>query len=147
MVECFVFLRPLGLRLAELQRGFDRFFDEDWPRLPSTSLGRDWNPTAAIAEDDSAYHITVDLPGVTKDQIKIDLTDGCLTVSGERKEEKKDEKEKEYYSEVFYGSFLRTFQLPQAVDAEKVNAKYENGVLKVDLAKTAPSKAREIQIK
>ena len=133
----------------EVQKDFDRFFDEPWTSsLPaSRTLGKDWNPRAAITEDDVAYHVKVDLPGVVKDQVKVDYHDNYLTVSGERKDEKKTDKEKEHYSEVFFGSFTRTFYFPQAVDAERIAAKYENGVLTVDLTKTTKSQARQVAVK
>lgn len=127
---------------------FDNFFkDMEWPAKMPTDLKVDWNPRAAITEDEKAYHVKVDLPGVTKEHIKVDLNDNYLTVEGERREEKKTDGEKDRYSEVFYGTFQRTFYLPQKVDSERVGAKFENGVLTVELEKLNEGKARSITVK
>lgn len=137
---------PFGEMLS-LQRDLDRFFDDGFTRFPSTSIEQEWKPQASVSEDDSTYHVKVDLPGVTKDNVKVDYNDGYLTISGERREEKKTDNEREHYSEVFFGSFVRTFNFPQVVDPEKISAKYENGVLTVDLAKAAKAQTRQISVK
>jgi HSP20 family protein len=133
---------------TSFQSDLDRFFDQKWfGRLQNSELGKDWNPRAAITEDEKAYHVKVDLPGVQKDQIKLDFHENTLTISGERHEEKKSDSEKQHYSEVFTGSFTRRFAFPVGVDEENVVAKHENGVLTVELAKSTKGKPRQITVR
>lgn len=124
-------------------------FDK-WPtmRAANKELAK-WNPSVEVNETKTHFNLRFDVPGLTKDQIKLELNDNRLTVSGERREERKeDDKEKKtHYSEVFYGSFLRSFDFPTPVNAEKVEAKYDNGVLSVAVQKEVPTAARTISIK
>lgn len=106
-----------------------------------------WNPSCEVTETASHYKMKFDIPGVQKDQIKIDLHDNCLTVSGERRDEKKEDKDRHHFSEMFYGNFLRSFTFPTKVDPEKVEAKYENGVLNIQIPKNTPTTARQIYVK
>lgn len=137
--------------LSHLQRTTDRLFDElngnsrrGVPAIPNA-----FNPTCEVSEDKAAFHFKFDLPGIPKDQIKIELEENRLTVTGERREEKKeqDKENKTHFSEVAYGSYARTFSLPTPVDSEKVQATYDHGVLSLTVPKTAASKARQITIK
>lgn len=106
-------------------------------------------PSVEVHENKSYYTMKFDLPGVPKENIKIDLHDNVLTVSGERKEEKKEEdKEKRtYLSEVQYGAFTRSFTFPEGIDAERSEAKFENGVLSLNIPKKETSSRRQITIK
>jgi HSP20 family protein len=79
--------------------------------------------------------------------VRIEIHENQLTVSGERREEKKEEAKRYHFSEVSYGNFLRTFTLPANIDAERVDAKFENGVLNVTVAKTETARARQVAIK
>jgi HSP20 family protein len=133
-------------------RDIDRFLN-DWWGVPSYSKLKNelnnFNPSCEITENKTHYLAKFDLPGINKDQIKIDLHDNVLTVSGERKEERKedDKDNKRHVSEVFYGSFMRSFTLPVKVDPEKVDAKYDAGVLTIAVPKQEPAKARQITVK
>jgi HSP20 family protein len=131
-----------------MNKTFDKML-EDWP-APSKELSKyEFNPSCEVKEDKNAFYLRVDLPGVPKDNIKIDLHENRLTLSGERSEEKKtDEKEsKTHFSEMFYGSFSRTMTFPVAVDAEKTEAKYDHGVLTMTIPKKMVSNARQISVK
>lgn len=135
--------------MMNLSKAFDRML-EDWPVANRGELAKyGFNPSCEVKEDKSAFYLKVDLPGVPKDGIKIDLHDNRLTLSGERSEEKKaDEKDtRTHYSEVFYGSFTRTMTFPVAVDAEKTEARYENGVLTMTIPKKGTVGARQIAVK
>ena len=136
---------------SRLQREVDRALDTiyDRPRspgslTPTTSL---WAPACEIRETDQAYEVRAEMPGMKKDEIKIELEENRITLSAERKEEKHDDKK--HLSEFNYGSYLRSFTLPTAVDTERSAAQYENGVLSVSLTKLAPaaSKNRRIRVK
>ena len=105
-------------------------------------------PTVNTREAEFAYHIDVDLPGVKKEDIKVDLNKGVLTISGERKT--KDEvKQEDYYKiETYFGKFSRSFTLPDNVDIENIEAKSDNGVLEVVIPKLKDDVARKsIEIK
>ena len=105
-------------------------------------------PTVNTREGEFAYHVDVDLPGVKKEDIKVDLNKGVLTISGERKT--KDEvKQEDYYKiETYFGKFSRSFTLPDNVDIENIEAKSDNGVLEVVIPKLKDDVARKsIEIK
>jgi len=94
-----------------------------------------FTPIVNTREGEFAYHVEVDLPGVKKDDISIDVSDGVLTITGERSH-KKEVKEKDYYKlESSYGKFQRSFTLPSEVDSENISASSDNGVLEVTIPK------------
>ena len=105
-----------------------------------------WFPAMEIVEKDDALVVTAELPGVKKDDVDITVEDGVLTIRGEKKEEKeekKDEKDNKYHMwERKYGSFQRSFTLPNEVEAEKIAAKFDNGILTVTLPKTEKAKVQ-----
>lgn len=131
-------------------RGFEKLIEDIYsPRFRKESERMTLSPNVEVEENKSAYLMKFDLPGVSKEQIKIDLHDNTLTVSGERREEKKEEdkEQKTHISEVFYGSFSRSFSFPEAVDAERAEAKFENGVLNLSIPKKESSPKRQIAIR
>lgn len=140
--------------LTSFGKAFDRMFEE-WPALRNdiTKYNNkyEFNPTCEVHENKSAFVLKMDLPGVTKEDIKIDLHDNRLTISGERRVEKKEDdsnkEQKTYFSEVFYGAFSRSMTFPVAVNAEKTEAHYENGVLTMTIPKTVTQGTRQISIK
>lgn len=99
-----------------------------------------FEPDADIQETKNEYVIKMDLPGMEKDKINVEVKDNLLSVSGERKTEKEQQNKGYYRSELSYGSFSRTIPLPGDVNSEKVTAEYSNGVLTVKLAKLNPGK-------
>lgn len=107
-----------------------------------------FTPKVDIAETDKEFEIQLHVPGVKKDQIKIDLNEKELSISGERKFEN-EEKEKNFKSvESFFGSFRRSFQLPDSIDREKIDASYQDGILIVNLPKDVKKVAKkQISIK
>jgi HSP20 family protein len=107
--------------------------DRDAFRGPRLSPA--WTPSVDIAEKDNMFEVTADLPGIDEKNIEIKLSGGILTVRGTR-EEHKEEKKKDYYlSERQFGAFERSFQVPESVDSEKIDAHFKNGVLTVSLPK------------
>ncbi len=123
---------------------FDSFFDDIG--LPAVSLEKAWAPAIDVSETEKEYIVKAELPGINKKDIDISLTDGVLTVKGEKKQEKKEEKENYHYMETRYGSFYRSVRLPDDVSAEKVDATFADGVLTVTVAKTELSKPRKIKV-
>lgn len=138
--------RDFAMATRSLEKALgDRWFDDVYGAKADMS----YTPNVEVKETTSAYMLSFDLPGLTKDQVKIDLNDNTLTVSGERKTEKRtdDKTTSTHFSEFTYGAFSRSFTFPVKVNAENVDAKLENGVLTVELAKTTQNPARSIQIK
>jgi HSP20 family protein len=99
-----------------------------------------------IVDKDTAYEVTVELPGMDESNIELKLSNGALTIRGEKKEEKEEKKKDYYLSERRYGSFERRFQVPQGVDADKIDASFKKGVLTVTLPKTREAQAQEKKI-
>jgi HSP20 family protein len=99
-----------------------------------------------IAEKDKGYEITAELPGMEESDIDVKYADGVLTIKGEKKEEKEEKKKDYYLSERRYGSFQRSFQVPENVAADKIDAKFANGVLTVRLPKSAEAQKNEKKI-
>lgn len=137
--------------MLNLQRQMDRVFNDLWAgntvEITAPALANPaFTPTCDVDETDSHYLMSFDLPGVKKEDIKIDVKDGVLTVSGERKSETEKKEKSSYRSERFYGSFSRSFQLPAGVKSEQVEAHYADGVLKVAVPRAEAAKTQQIKI-
>jgi HSP20 family protein len=105
-------------------------------------------PNVDIAETETGYTIKADLPGLAREDIKVNVADGVLSVSGEKKREvEKREKNRYYHFERSWGRFCRSFTLPTHVDGNNIEAKYTDGVLEVHLKKSAESKPKAIEVK
>jgi HSP20 family protein len=105
-------------------------------------------PRVDIVEEKDTYKITADMPGLDKKDIVVEIKNGVLSLSGEKKEEKTEKDKGRYYHyERRYGSFRREFALPDHVDAEHIEAKYANGVLELTLKKTEGAKPKQIEVK
>jgi len=123
---------------------FDGFFrgtgDEDY-------TFSSWTPAVDIAEHDNEYLVKAELPGVNKDEVKLTLENNILTIRGEKKQEKETKKENYHRVERNYGSFQRSFTLPAAVKADKIDASYKDGILTVSLPKSEEAKPKQIEVK
>ncbi len=107
-----------------------------------------YNPRVDVSEDNEYVYVTADLPGMKREDIKLSIQDEVLTIKGEKKRAESDEKRTYYRAERCYGSFSRSFTLPVEVDGEKVKAKFEDGVLNIELPKvTKKVSERPIEIK
>ncbi len=107
----------------------------------------EWMPLVDITEDDKAYLITAELPEVAKEDVKVTLEHGVLTLTGERKFEKEEKNKKYHRVERSYGSFVRSFALPDDADVGKVNAEFKDGLLKVRVTKSEAAKPKQIEVK
>ena len=107
----------------------------------------EWSPLVDITEDDKENLIKADLPEVKKEDVKLTVQDGVMTISGERKYEKEEKGKKYHRVEREYGSFMRNFTLPEAADGSKVSAEYKEGVLRVHLPKSEKAKPKGIEVK
>jgi len=123
---------------------FDREFEDFWMAKKQGSF-----PACDFHEDKDHYFLSLDLPGLSKKNLKIHYENQVLTVSGERKEEyKKETKENgSLFSEKFYGSFSRSFKMPSRLDQDKIEAQFSEGVLELVLPKAKESRGKEIEVK
>src|SRR6266487_3245506 len=106
----------------------------------------DWMPLADITEDEKEYLIKAELPELKKEDVKVTVENGVLTISGERKFEKEEKKRKFHRVERGYGSFVRTFALPEDADADRVKAQFKQGILEVHLPKNEKAKPKQIEV-
>lgn len=107
----------------------------------------DWMPTVDISETDGEYLIKAELPEVKKDDVKVTVENGVLTIQGERRQEKEEKGKKYHRVERSYGTFVRSFTLPESVDEGAVKAEYKDGVLNLHLPKTEKVKPKSIDVK
>lgn len=136
--------------LWDFMNEFERAFDTAWSGKDSEgqlTSGMVFNPAVDVDEEENHYLISVDLPGVKEKDIKVDVHLGQLTISGERSFEskKKDKNEGRFYERSF-GKFKRSFSLPTEVDADQIQARFENGVLEVYVPKAAKAQPKSIKI-
>ena len=118
-----------------------------WPEGQEEPLAvAEWSPLVDISEDDKEYLIKAELPEVKKEDVKVTAEDGTLTIMGERKFEKAEKNKKYHRVERAYGSFGRSFSLPDDASPAKVTADFKDGVLKVHLAKDEKAKPQQVKI-
>ena len=134
-------------RLSSLRDELDRLFESPWTELARTSqLLSGWTPALDVHEDKDNFVVQAELPGMKREEIDVSLHDGALSISGERKTEKKCEEAEVYRAERFFGKFQRTVTLPAPVAADKVKAQYKDGVLTITLPKTEAAKPKQIEV-
>jgi len=129
-------------QMDRMSRMFDEFFGLE-EGMPSAI----WAPPLDIMETEDKIVATTELPGINPDDLDISITDNVLTVKGEKKEEKQAEGGYAYCCERQYGEFRRSVELPSSVDSDKVNASYRNGVLRIEMQKSAEVKRKKIPIR
>ena len=139
---------PAGL--FGLQR-LNRFLDEAFAGMPTPGDGSvitsSWFAPTDVSEDANGIQITMELPGVDPEAVRLSLENNILTISGEKKQRQEEGDERVHRFERTYGSFERAFVLPNTVDPERVDARYEHGVLFVTVPKAERAKPREIRVK
>lgn len=148
-------LRALQQQMARLMSDFDwpdfRFNPPRKMMMPATLWPESGvaMPPVDLVERNGGYELQAELPGLKEDQIEIKVSDGLMTIKGEKSAERVEDEADFHLRERSYGAFQRTFRMPSGVDADKIQAKFENGVLKVDLPKTAAAlqKERKIEVK
>ena len=132
-----------------LHNRINRLFDGNF--FPTSSLDDDmslgsWRPVVDIYENEDAVVVKAELPGVDKKDIKVDLKDGVLTLSGERSHEKEVKEDNYYRKEREFGRFHRSFTVPAEIDPDKINAEFKDGVLKVEIPKPEEKKPKKIAV-
>ena len=134
--------------LRSLQDEVNRVFSSNLNRSGEPGLGRGaWNPSVDIFENKDQIVLEAELPGISPEDVNISIENNVLTIHGERRFEKKDDGDNFHRVERSYGSFTRSFTLPPTVSSEGVNANFDNGVLRLELAKREEAKPRRIEIK
>lgn len=135
----------------EMEDLFDRYTRAiDRPRSGELEIVKtgDWSPRVDIAEIDNAFIIKAEIPEVKKEDVKVTVENGVLCIVGERKQEKEEKGKKFHRIERYYGSFCRSFTLPENADGKQVKAAFKEGILNVEIPKTkeAATKATEVKI-
>jgi len=134
----------------EMEDVFDRYNKAlSWPRLGASEImtGGDWAPRVDIAETEKEFIIKAEVPEVKKDEVKISVDNGVLSIRGERKQEKEEKGKKFHRVERYYGSFTRSFTLPDNVDETKIEASFKDGMLNIQIPKSEKSKPKAIDVK
>lgn len=136
--------------LRDIADVFDRYSKSiGWPRssgLEAVTSG-DWSPRVDIVETEKSFQIKAELPEIKKEDVKVTIDNGALTVQGERKQEKEEKGKKFHRVERHFGSFMRSFTLPENVDQENVTASFKDGMLTLELKKVEPIKPKGIEVR
>jgi len=134
---------------ADMDRFFNRMMPASfarWPQLSSDTGKTEWAPSADISETDLEYVIRASLPAVKKEDVNVTVDGGIITIQGERKQQSENESEKFHRVESFYGSFERSFSLPENVNSDAIRCESKDGILTVHIPKTEPQKSKPKQI-
>jgi HSP20 family protein len=129
----------------EMNRMFDGFFRGDLTEKASNLTS--WIPAVDITEHEDGYVVKVDLPGVSKDDVRITFESNVLTIRGEKKQEKETNKENVHRIERAFGTFRRAFTLPTSVKYDRIDAVYKDGILAITLPKAEEARPRRIEVK
>jgi HSP20 family protein len=136
--------------MREIEDMFDRYTKAmGWPfqRGQEPITTGDWSPRVDISETDEEFVIKAEIPEVKKEDVNVSMDKGVLTIQGERKQEKEEKGKKFHRVERYYGSFVRSFTLPDNVDETKVKATFKDGMLNIRIPKTAETKPKAIEVK
>lgn len=139
--------------MDEIQRRMSSLLEGNLLRRGNLTNGEEnitvpeWAPLVDVIEDEKEYLIKVELPEVHKDDVKVTVENGTLTISGERKAEKEQKGRRFHRVERYYGRFERTFGIPDDAEAGAVNAEFKDGVLRVRLAKSEKARPKQIEVK
>lgn len=138
-----------SVELEDITARLNRIFGRTPSRTDPTSdmlTVADWMPSVDISETDTEYTITGELPGVNKNDVSITVQNGMLTIQGERRHEAEQKGKKYHRVECCYGSFMRSFRVPDDADEEKVKAEFKDGMLNISMPKSERTKARIIDV-
>jgi HSP20 family protein len=134
--------------LQRFQSEIDQMFGRGWSsqgEFPSLS-SEQWVPDVDVEETEDTYHISADVPGMKPEDINVTFENGVLTLQGERKSEHSTDDHRARRVERHYGAFVRRFSLPDAANADDIDARVEHGVLRLTIKKKAESKPRKIEV-
>ncbi|OGK12326.1 MAG: hypothetical protein A2Y63_02155 [Candidatus Riflebacteria bacterium RBG_13_59_9] len=134
---------PVRSLTREMERLFEDFFGTEREGIALT----EWTPSADIKEEKGAFKVRMDLPGISKEDINIEVENNRLSISGDRKFEQEEKREDYHFVERSYGRFYRTFPLPATVLPDKIDAVYKDGVLEIELPKKEEVEPKKVIIK
>ena len=137
---------PALLRDVMMPRSMRHLFDDFFGTEDSINSNSFFKPGVDIIENENSFYIQLSLPGMKKEDIKIEMKGDDLVISGERRAKRTEENGKVHLSEINYGSFTRSFYLPENIEKENIQANYEDGILSVSLPKGEAAKAKTISI-
>jgi HSP20 family protein len=145
--ETMNYMLTRGLPALEMAgpRQLNRWFEDAFGSWPAGNAG--WLPPVDILEDANAVRLVAELPGLTAEDVKLTLENQTLTLRGEKRQVAEETTERVHRYERSYGTFERSFRLPGTVETDKVDARFENGVLTITLPKAEKAKARDIEVK
>jgi HSP20 family protein len=133
--------------LDSFRRNIDKVFDDFFFLTPTSLFKSDWEPTIDVEEDDKSIHVKAEIPGIEEKDLDVKIEDNVLTLSGEKKEERKEEKKNYIFSERKFGSFSRSISLPEGIKTDKINATFKKGILNIDIPKDETKESKKIEIK
>jgi HSP20 family protein len=128
------------------ERDVKRIFDDFFALEPVDLFDSAWLPTVDVEEDEKSIHVRAEIPGIDENDLNVTLEDNVLTISGEKKEERKEENKRYVLAERRFGSFKRSIALPAEVKSDSVKASFKNGVLTIDFEKKEVSQPKRITI-
>ena len=140
--------RPFGGELSSFRKEMDRLWSRLLGETPfARTLTEEWLPSVDVSETKDNIVVKAELPGLEAKDVNVSISGDLLTIKGEKKKEEEEKDEHHYCVERYYGAFQRVFQLPTGVKADKVEATFDKGVLKVTIPKVEEAKKKEIEIK
>ena len=142
--------------LMSMEREFNKIFSSLDKKLGFGETDRDvnseyenalWSPLTDISEDDNRYYLKVDLPGIKKEDVKINLANGQLTISGERNQETEEKNVKYHRIERSFGKYFRSFTLPEKIKENEIDAEFKDGQLKITIPKSEEARHKQLEIR
>jgi len=132
--------------LDTFRKNIDKLFDEFFFLTPTSLFKNDWEPTIDVEEDDKTIRVKAEIPGIDEKDLDVRVENNVLTLSGEKKEERKEEKKNYVFSERKFGSFSRSIGLPEGIKSDKIKATFKKGVLNIEIPKDETKESKKIEI-
>lgn len=134
---------PIEALFTPRKSFLENFFDDD---LDKFFLDNSFSPSLDVYEKDGSLHIIAEVPGMSEKDVTIEVRDDVLTISGEKKNEREEKKNGYYFSERNFGSFCRSFRIPNGTDTDKIKAEFKKGILSIEVPESETQKAKKIKI-
>jgi len=132
--------------LDTFRRNVDKLFDDFFFLTPTSLFKNDWEPTVDVEEDDKSIRVKAEIPGIDEKDLDVKIENNILTLSGEKKEERKEEKKNYIFSERKFGSFSRSISLPEGIKTDKIKATFKKGLLNIEIPKEEVKESKKIAI-
>ncbi|MBN2403564.1 MAG: Hsp20/alpha crystallin family protein [Spirochaetes bacterium] len=132
--------------LDSFRKNVDKLFDDFFFLTPTSLFKNDWEPTVDVEEDDKSIHVKAEIPGIDEKDLDVRVENNVLTLSGEKREERKEEKKNYIFSERKFGSFSRSISLPDGIKTDRIKATFKKGVLNIDIPKDEVKESKKIAI-